>query len=332
MVSDSRLTTRREDGTESYVDDFAKWTNLNSKLIVIASGNARLACTLIGQIIGQLNSKSTFSDLDDILDNQLPVMAKAYYARYGDGLADTAGLIFGGFDSTKKLQVDAARLGDVMSKTVIAAGEGNQVQLYADPDVLKALTDTMEKAKKMGAQPGRGWMITVDTPKPVIKAIDIKADPSDSSGVDIETTEISCYESISFHPNYKTERILTPDEVLSQVDFPIDSASGEDGMKVLGKESEVMINFSNKIAAERGYPSVGGNFVPIAITPLGFSGLVTGPLYRRLSDGSSEFVGGYDVVDGKLNYYETPDKLVPYRHLIDYLEEYSDASGSAASF
>jgi len=305
LVSDSRLTEG-----DKYSDNFAKWCNLNARLGALGAGHLQMASYLIREIRKNIKETDTFHELENVLKNDLHRLATCFYSITGS-YKQSAAFIFGGYDTTLKMKTTSDRLGEVLSNPVIRKGEAVQVNQYMD-------TRFMDEMRKMFANgmPSieRGTVIEIDTPRSRCVAIYIYAD---SSGVKISWEEPDMWESISFHPNWEIDRVKLSADVISDIEFG-EVQDQDDGEAPIYREYELIINTLNNMIKERKYSTVGGNIVPLRIGDDGTMGFATGTLGRRSS--GTNIVGGLQVVDGYLHYYDENGKLHPYEHLIDLPE------------
>src|SRR6185369_1520832 len=319
LVSDSRLTYT--DG--SYKDDFSKWLNLNPQLAVVVAGSAHQACWLLREIRKGINKDWDFSELENFLKDSIQSLATRYYSETGD-YNDSVGMIFGGFEKSNKLEIDAARLGQIMSSPVIERGEGVNVSQTVDSQIKEALLQTLMKGTREGRTVGEGTLIEVDSPRPRIMAVTINAS---DRGAEVTFENAGCYDGLVFNPKYKTERIVLPDSLIGNLEFR--DKSGETEENTLYKDQGYIIIDALRLLRERKWPTVGGNILCLVMTP-DFSGFASGD-YMYVPAEGDPIRGGTEVIDGRLHYFDKEGQKHPYRFIYDYLDnsDKKDKGGAA---
>lgn len=310
LVSDSRLTY--SDG--SFKDDFSKWLDLNAHLSVVVANNAYLASWLLQKIKKDVQEDWDFSDLDIYLKKNIKELATQFYSE--TGRTDySVGMIFGGFDKTKKLTIDAGRLGQVMSSLVMAAGQGVKVNQSWDSQIRDAFTKTLFDASAKGKQFGKGDVVEIDSPKPRILSVAIKAS---NSGADITFEDADCYDGLVFNPKYTTERVILPDILISQLEYR--ERSNETAEETLYQDQRYIISYVYRLLKEKGWPTVGGNVVPLVMLPT-FSGFAMGDYVYVPGDGGGPIRGGILPGDGRMHYLDEQGVERPYRFVYDFISE-----------
>jgi len=321
LVSDSRLTS--SDG--SYKDDFSKWLDLNPRLAVIVANSAHQASWILHKIIKDIRPTTgwewDFTDLEGYLRTNLQTYATEYYATTGL-LSNSANFIFGGFERKRKLVVNAGRLGEAMAAPVKAAGEGVSVNQTADMTIINAFSEIINNAAKKGEEVPGKTMFAVDLPRPRVLAVSISAG---KSGTEVNFENAKCYDGIVFNPNFKTERVELPTQLIGNLEYR--DKSGEQGEATIYQDCARIISYTNDLVKQRGWTTVGGNILPLLILE-NASGFATGKLGTFNSDGTIVY-GGLTQVDGKPYYYDESGKEQPYRFIYEYLDDTSKNNGSA---
>lgn len=310
LVSDSRLTY--DNG--SYKDDFSKWLNLNARLSVVVANSAYQSCWLLREIRKEVKESWGFSDLEKYPRENIEKLALRFYAETGL-LNHSVGMIFGGFDNSKKLTIEASRLGEIMSSPVRMAGEGISVSQSIDKQIRETLAKNLIQATAEGRRICKGDIIEIDSPKPRVLAITIKA-INDGVSIDFENTE--CYDGLVFNPKYKTERVVLPDELIGQLEYR--NKSGETKESEFYSDQGYIITYIYRLLKERNWPTVGGNIVPLVMTPY-FSGFAMGDYIYVPKDGSGQLYGGIVDVNGRMHYIDENRERKPYRFVYDFIGE-----------
>lgn len=306
LVSDSRVT----EGS-SYSDNCAKWNNLNRRLCVLGAGHLEFAAFLIRGLRKEINKNDTFHELELLLKNSLFKLAQEYYSESGS-YQNSAALIFGGYDPTLKKKTTAARFGEIISNPLVNKGDGTTIEQVVDTKYFKAIKDQFDSNPQSML---RGdTVLEIDTPRPRCVAVKIHMPSINENRIDISWEESELWESISFHPNWNTERVQLPIEIVANLDFG--EAKGDETIEEQAfKAHEQIINSIEKILSTRDYKSVGGNLVPILITQEGEMTIATGSLAKKRNP--NQIIGGLQVINNKLNYFDTQGKLHPYENIIE---------------
>lgn len=310
LVSDSRVTS--SDGT--YKDDFSKWLDLNPRLSVVVANSAHQASWLLRKIIKDIRPKTgwdwDFTDLESYLKKVLEKYALEYYAETGY-LDHSVSMVFGGFEKKQKLIIDAGRMGDAMAAPVMAAGDGVMVDQTIDRVITDAFSDVLHTAAKRGEQVQNGTKFEVDLPRPRAIAVTIRAT---NSGAEVVYEDADCYGGIVFNPGFRIERVELPPDLIGQLEHRDKSA--ENGEDSIYEDFGILTTYVDRLLAEKGWPTVGGNVIPILITE-NEQGIATG-MYIRRSNGRK---GGITEVEGKPHYYDEDGNKHPYRFVYEYLDD-----------
>jgi len=311
------------DGSQKFSDDFGKWVDINSRLGVVVANNAHQASWMLRKLIPDIKGQGMdwdFTDLEAYLNKNLDKLAAEYYAETGN-ISNSVGFIFGGFENDKKLVMESGRLGEVMAVPVLAAGEGNTVEQSVDRVIMGAFSEVLEDASQKGKEVPAGTLFEVDLPKPRILAATVRAT---SSGADVLYENASVYDGLAFNPNYITERVELPAELIGELEYR--DKSGEEGQAMLYEDSRIILLYADKLLDEKKWPTVGGEMLIQHIMP-NFSGVATGPYIREKN--GEVYQGGIGVNDkGQVHFYRKDGTMVPYRFIYDFLEEGKEDSGA----
>lgn len=314
LVSDSRLTS----SNGSYTDDFSKWLDLNPRLAVVVANSAYQASWLLKKIICDIRPTAGwdwgFTELEAYLRENLEKYGNEFYAETGL-ITDSVSMIYGGFEKDKKLILESARLGDVMSVPVKAAGEGVMVNQNVDMTIINAFSKVLKEAAAKGQEVGAGTEFEVDLPRPRVLAVTIRPTPQ---GVEVVFEDADPYYGLVFNPNFRTERIKLPAELVGQLEYRDRTGeNGDDGW--LYAENTEIIKYVNWLTKEMNWDTVGGTILPLLVTPDG-SGFATGEYVYKSPDGV-ETHGGLTEIDGKPHYFDEQGNIKPYRFVYEYLDE-----------
>lgn len=322
LVSDSRLSS--SDGT--YKDDFSKWLDLNPRLSVVVANSAYQASWLLQKIIADIRPKTgwdwDFTDLENYLKSNLEKYGKQFYVETGL-YSESISMIFGGFEKNKRLVLESGRLGDVMSAPVIAAGQGVSVHQNVDMTIMNSFSKVLNDAASKGVQISSGTEFEVDLPKPRVLAVTIRAT---NQGVEVKYEDAVPYGGLVFNPQFKTERVELPTELIGQLEYrDRDGEAGDDGW--MYAENVEIIKYVKHLTEVRRWDTVGGTILPLLVTEDG-SGFATGEYVYKSKDGV-ETHGGLTEVDGIPHYYDEQGVIKPYRFVYKYLDEKNAAKSHA---
>lgn len=314
LVSDSRLSS--SDG--SYKDDFSKWLDLNPRLAVVVANSAYQASWLLKKIIGDIRPTAGwdwgFTELEAYLRANLERYGNEFYAETGL-ITDSVSMIFGGFEKDKKLILESARLGDVMSVPVKAAGEGVMVNQNVDMTIINTFSKVLHEAAEKGQEVGAGTEFEVDLPRPRVLAVTIR--PT-AQGAEVVFEDAAPYDGLVFNPNFRTERIKLPAELVGQLEYRDRTGeSGDDGW--IYAENAEIIKYVKRLTKEKNWDTVGGTILPLLVTPDG-SGFATGMYVYKSPEGLTTH-GGLKEIDGKPHYYDEDGNIKPYRFVYEYLDD-----------
>lgn len=321
LISDSRLSS--SDGT--YKDDFGKWVDLNPRLAVIVANNAHMASWMIRRMTQHVRREVgwdwDFAQLEEYLKGNLKALADEYYSETGE-YARSVNFIFGGFEKNSKLLVETSRLGEAMSTPARDAGDGNPVTQTVDMDILNAFRPLIERASERGETIGNGVTFEVDLPRPRVLAVSVRATNAGSEAIFEDTM---CLDGIAFNPNYKTERITLPSDLLGRLNFR--DMSGQSSEQILYDDNRLIVPYTYKLIKEKGWGTVGGELTPLVVLPDSI-GIATGH-YERYDSEGNKHIGGIGEVNGQVHYYDSELKLHPFRFIHDYLDEKKSFSDDA---
>lgn len=321
LISDSRLSS--SDGTHK--DDFGKWVDLNPRLAVIVANNAHMASWMIRRLTQYVKREVgydwDFTQLEDYLKEGLKVLADEYYTETGE-YSRSVNFIFGGFEKNAKLSIETSRLGEAMGAPPRAAGDGVPVFQSVDMDILNAFRPIIEQGNLTGVPVTDGTIFEVDLPKPRVLAASVRAT---NSGSEVTFEDTMCFDGIAFNPNYKTERVKLPSELLGQLNFR--DMSGQSSEDILYGDNALIIPYTYRLISEQGWDSVGGELTPLLVLP-DSTGIATGH-YVRLDSEGKEFIGGIGQIEGKIHYYDNNKEMHPFRFIYDYLDDESSLTSDA---
>lgn len=316
LISDSRLTSEKADGTKTFSDDFGKWLDINPRLGVVVANNAHQASWMLRKMLPDIRAQGMewdFTDLETYLNDNLERLGNEYYAETGL-VSNSVNFIFGGFEKNKKLEIESSRLGDAMAAPVKAAGEGVTVEQSVDMDIINAFSKVLHKAVEVGKQVSNGTLFEVDMPKPRVLAVTVRAT---NSGTEVVYEDTMCYDAVVFNPQYKTERIKLPAGLIGQLEYR--DKSMEQGQATIYEDYRHILLYVDKLLDDKQWPTVGGEVLPQLIMP-DSSGFATG-YYIRVKDGQ-QYMGGIGVNEkGEMHYYDKQGNMIPYRFIYNYLDE-----------
>lgn len=314
LVSDSRLSS--SDGT--YTDDFSKWLDLNPRLGVVVANSAYQASWILKKIIADIRPVTGwdwgFTELEAYLRANLEKYGNEFYAETGL-YSDSVSMIFGGFEKGEKLVLESGRLGEVMSVPVIAAGEGVSVQQSVDMTIINAFSDVLHEAANRGQAVEDGTEFEVDLPKPRVLAVTIR--PT-QQGALVEYEDTSPYDGLVFNPNFRTERIKLPAELVGMLEYR--NRDGESDESSIYNDNIEIIKYVKRLTKEKGWDTVGGTILPLLITENG-SGFATGEYVYKDADGVETRGGMIADENGIPHYYDENGNIKPYRFVFNYLDE-----------
>ena len=315
LVSDSRLTSRRVDGVEEFADDFGKWVDLNPRLGVVVANSAYQASWMLRKMVPEIKSQGMdwdFTALERYLRANLPSISRDFYGET-HRFKDSVGFIFGGFEKDEKLQISASRMGDAMAAPVKARGEGVSVEQSVDTTIINAFGDVLHQAEREGKEVNNETMFEVDLPNPRVLAVTVRAT---NDGPEIIYEDTLCYDGIVFNPQYKTERVMLPPDLIGNLEYR--DKSNEDGQKSFYEDSRHLLLYTDALVDGKGWSTVGGEVLPLCIMS-DWSGIATGQ-YIRVKNGQQYFGGIGTDENGKIYYYNKHGSMIPYRFIYDYLE------------
>ena len=314
LVSDSRLTS--SDG--SYTDDFSKWLDLNPRLAVVVANSAYQASWILKKIIGDIRPTAGwdwgFTELEAYLRANLEKYGNEFYSETGL-IADSVSMIFGGFEKDKKLILESARMGEVMSMPVRAAGEGVSVHQNVDMTIINAFSTVLNEAAAKGQEVSSGTEFEVDLAKPRVLAVTIRPTPQ---GAKVEYEDALPYDGIVFNPNFRTERVKLPAELIGQLEYRDRTGENGDDGWIYAENAEI-IKYVKRLIQEKNWDTVGGTILPLLVIENG-SGFATGEYINQTPDGTMTH-GGLTQIDGKPHYYDENGVVKPYRFVYEYLDE-----------
>jgi hypothetical protein len=315
LVSDTRLTVGSD-----HQDDFCKWHNLNGRLGVVAAGYMEMAGHMFHELRERVGENDTFTEFDKVLTDNLKDIATEFYTQTGS-YKQEVGLVFGGYDPALKLQIESGKLGDVMAPPLKnRPGQAVDVQFHPKYfDALRSSLAVIPETGEVGVPPGT--LLTIDSPRPRVVGAHIYVN---QQGVQIKREEVNIYEGLSFHPNWETDRVQLPLDLVGELDFgPTSVATLE---QQFYDESAKIISYVKQLIQDRKFTTVGGNVLTYILTSTGLSGFPIGQLARRGDAGKPKIIGG-TWVDGKgrLYLYDKQGKLHLSRNIYDDYKQYKDS-------
>lgn len=321
LISDSRLSS--SDGT--HTDNFGKWVDLNPRLAVIVANNAHMASWMIRRmtqyIRREIGWEWDFTELEDYLKDNLKILADEYYAETGE-YSRSVNFIFGGFEKDKKLLIETSRLGNAMSAPVRSMGEGVPVSQTIDMDIMNAFRPLVLIGQQTGNPVTDGTIFEVNLPRPRVLAVSVRAT---NTGSEVMFEDTMCFDGVAFNPNYKTERIELPSELLGQLNFR--DTTGQSDESVIYDDNRLIIPYTYNLIREKDWDTVGGELTPLLVLP-DITGIATGYYVRYDSEGH-EFIGGIGQIEGRVHYYDNNKEMQPFRFIHDYLDDVSSSTSDA---
>lgn len=305
LVSDTRVTSERNDGKVVLKDNLIKDFVFNNKISAVTAGKALPASFILNRLRLRINKNSGISELKEVINTNLRSIISDFVNETG---FDTGKVVFiiGGFDDEKGKYIEVSSLGNAMSSMVIAQGEVVNVNQSIDSRLLIAMSGIGGKKK--------GDHIFVK---------DIKKSEMFTVKLNIQTAEwkmeeVDCYNYVVFNPDKELKTVEMPEELMSILDFR--ERSGQRLEDQLYDEAELLINFVKTSITKHDFLEVGGHIFVSLQTPE-TNMFPTGD-FAKVRDGNTVNAGSLSVEDGKIVYELEDGAVGKYRQIGTFLDEY----------
>jgi hypothetical protein len=205
------------------------------------------------------------------------------------------------------------RIGRVLGAGV-QSGNGVSVGQSVDPEIIKSVSYMTTVAQIIGRRSplGPGTRVNVNRQKSELTAYQVELQ---QAGVDVTVTEADTFEALIYGADTAVNKLELPDDVIADIYFR--DISGQDSISMIMADGVRFVAFINETIRTRGYTTVGGNIIPLYITP-DLSGFADGEYGRlNLDTRQVESVGSTKVISGRLHYKDTDGTFKPYRSLLD---------------
>ncbi len=299
LVSDTRLTRQRSDGSFKYEDTINKSFYLNKKTSGIAAGHVQLAAFVIKKLRDKFPESSFMKDLKKVIDESANEIIKEFVNTTMMTNQSTA-MIFAGFDQGKKKKIGAAILGQVMSAELVARGNGSYMKQGVPNQIKTALTESLMKNGTLGADS----FIEADLPNSRMFSLKIGTRQY-NDGNFYQLEEVECYKYVAFYPDQEFKKVTVPNTLLSSIEFPETGTVSYKDDGFIYSDATKLMSFVRRVARENDFKNVGGNIFSMMVTPEG-SIFPTGDIAVKKEDGTTEIIGAIDSIDNVLC-YKLPD-------------------------
>lgn len=307
LVGDTRLTTRKG-LTKSYEDDLIKFFSINTGVSAVAAGDAQAAAFILNQLRVSAGEAATITDFENNIKVWVEKGVKKYVEESKRHRYDLA-FIIGGFDKGREQEINSTTFGEIASLEPRQI-EGKTFHQDIDMIVMSGLAKYILKHGEAGAN----TVFTAELPYSKIIGVEAHIYPT---YMKIETKLIGCYEAIINHPDQSTKQITLPPDIVSRIEFGKRASSAEDQVY---SEALKLVVYALKLAEAEGFDSVGGNFLPFLRLP-DHAYIPTAELFRKQNDGTVVKIGGYENVNGMLQYENKDGSSGIYRSLATILAE-----------
>ena len=311
LAADSRATIKQTGETR---DDATKWQAIGKQAVVVAAGDAQLAAYICDQIISGFKDPDTtsFNEVKMKFEQELKELAIKFNKDTNRFCHCT--LMLAGYDKTQKEDVDAAVLGEIMSADIVANSGGRAVNQSIDPEIIKAMSTRLATAQLQNKPLGRGDRVTINRPKSELRAyyVDVSA-----GGVNIKQTAADTFDALIFGADTAVNKLELPKEIISNIYFR--NMSGQTAKEIITGDGIYLIAFIKSAIDQRGYKEVGGNVIPLLITP-DFNAVGSGQVAKlNLITKEVEIVGDIEVKDGRLHYKDIDGEYKPFLRFREFL-------------
>ena len=316
MLIRGQATKKYPDGSIEVEDNAQKWMHFNTFSTIAVAGDAGLG-VYIAKYMAELSDEQTsFVETKQFFDDYLEDASIKFNQL--TGRYTQCAILLVGYDLTRTDDFDAVRLGEVMGAGVQRRGDGVQVSQSIDPEILQALTATIESS----ATPvGRGVRVNIPSSRAVVIGYKVIIQ---GSGVQVTTEEADNFEAIFYGMDAVYNKIEIPVNTLSDIYFR--DASNMDGFQILSLDTVQLINFYNDVITERAYTGVGGNIFPVMMTDAGGMFYANELIGYNIHDGSETRLRESKMIDGKLHYLDVNGRYKPYKGLLDIAAELEGAA------
>lgn len=313
LAADSRVTNRE---TGDHRDDVSKWINFGRFATCVVAGNALMAAYICEGVLAIAGEEPTYQQVKMVFDRDLESLSRQF--NQITGKFESCVIILAGYQLDAKDSFDMGKIGMAMGASVQKA-DGKTVMQSIDPEIIKAMQTVFNEQGRKGWNKegvGRGTRATVDKPKSEVTAYDINLD---GNGVNIDVKEADTYEALIYGADTATNRLELPTETISEIYFR--DTKGMNSLDIIATDGIYFVAFINETITTRNYTNVGGNVVPLYVTPQ-LHGFATGKVGRiDPKTGKPEILNDIEVIDGQMHYKDTDGKLKPYRSLLDLKAE-----------
>jgi hypothetical protein len=297
-------------------DDVSKWKAFGRHAVIVVAGNALLAAYICDGILAKLPQPDdrSYNEVKAVFESDLEEISRQFNVDTGRYTHCT--IMLSGYDLDSKDDVDAAKLGEVMAAGVKAKGDGVSVQQNIDAEIIKGMSYQMTMAELMHKPLGVGDRVTINRPKSELTAYEIVID---QAGVHIQKTEADTFEALIYGADTAVNKLELPTETISNIYFR--DISGQNAAEVMTGDGIHLIAFIKTTIEQRNYTNVGGNVVPLLITPE-LTAVGSGQVGRlNLRTKKVDLVGDIEVRNGKLHYKDYDGTYKPFRSLKDIRQQ-----------
>ncbi|HTE58241.1 MAG TPA: hypothetical protein VK694_05860 [Verrucomicrobiae bacterium] len=310
LAADSRVTNVV---TGNSKDDVSKWTGFGKQDACVVAGNALMAAFVCEELRQLAGPDPTYEKVKQVFDTKLKSVAKRFNTTTGNYASCV--IMLAGYRSSEKDTFDAAKIGEVMAAGVKRRDEGITVHQSIDKEIIKGMSYTMTMAEILGKQVGKGTRVTVGLPRSELTAYEVKIQ---GDGIEVVTTEADTFEALIYGADTAVRRLELPIDRISDIFFR--DVSNQKGETIIQIDGIHFIAFINGTIKERGYNNVGGNVIPILVTPTSVM-ISSGTVGRiDLRTGKPEVLNEVKVISGKMHFKDKVGDFKPYRTLQDIKE------------
>lgn len=202
LAADTRLTSKKKDGTRTYKDDFLKFYTSNHNIHCIVAGDAAFASFLLQRLReSRLNSQEY-----KLFKSEIEDFAKVEAALYPH-ISELPNVVFlfAGTDNTTNKVID---MNQVIAHTKYRQERGGSSKMRLRPEIIIG----MVKAATTGKV---GNLIETGMPFTGLFSLEVQAD---SSGIHTEITEVGWGELLLYGPNGLRREDVSPD-LISVIDM-----------------------------------------------------------------------------------------------------------------
>lgn len=318
LAADSRATITQA-GVTTTRDDATKWQAIGKHAVIVAAGDAQLAAYICDEIISSFQDvdAATFNEVRDKFEQDLELIATKFNKETGRFCRCT--LMLAGYDLSQKEDVDAAVLGETMGGDLIAKGDGSSSTQSIDHEIIKAMSYQLNMAQILKKPLGRGDRVPINKPKSELMAYSVNVN---QKKVNIDETVADTFEALVFGMDTAVNKLELPRETVSKIYFR--DMNGLTTGEVIAGDGILLVAFIKSTVDKRGYTGVGGNVIPILITPE-FNSVGSGQVSRfNLKTKQIDIVGDLIVKDGRLHYKDSDGEYKPYLRFREFKDNSKD--------